>query len=85
MTRWQYGFYFVRSVLYTLGEVLSMVLFSVLGQVLQPFSASVKYRFIHNWAKFCVVWLRWTCGVRHRVHGLENIDPKEAGLILARH
>jgi 1-acyl-sn-glycerol-3-phosphate acyltransferase len=81
----QYSGWFVRSVLYTLGEVLSMVFFSVLGQVLQPFSASIKYRFIHYWAKFCLLWLRWTCGVHYRVHGREHIDPKQAGLILARH
>jgi len=85
MQRLIYAFWWVRSVVYVLGETLSMVFFSVVGQLLQPFSSRAKYRFIHYWARFCVFWLRWTCGVRHRIHGRENIDLSQAGLILARH
>jgi len=61
------------------------VLFSVLGQLTRPFSFKTRYHFMHYWARFCVVWLRITCGVKYRVHGAENIDSTQTGLILARH
>ncbi|BCN92634.1 1-acyl-sn-glycerol-3-phosphate acyltransferase [Thiomicrorhabdus immobilis] len=77
--------WFVRSVLFALGQVTTLVLFSLVGQLTRPFSFKARYQFMHYWAKFCLVWVRWTCGVKYRVHGAENINPKEAGLILARH
>lgn len=77
--------YFLRSLLFALGQVISLFFFSVLGLFLLPFSHRVRYQFIHYWAKFLVFWVRVTCGVSYRVHGEENIDRTKAGLILARH
>jgi len=77
--------WFLRSVLFALGQGITLVLFSVLGQLTRPFSFKTRYHFMHYWARFCVVWLRITCGVKYRVHGAENIDSTQTGLILARH
>lgn len=77
--------WFLRSVLFALGQVTTLVLFSLLGQLTRPFSFKARYQFMHYWAKFCLFWVRWTCGVKYRVHGAEHINAKEAGLILARH
>lgn len=73
------------SVLFALGQGITLILFSVLGQLTRPFSFKARYQFMHYWARFCLLWLRWTCGVRYEVHGQENINPEQAGLILARH
>lgn len=77
--------WFMRSVLFALGQGVSLVLFSVLGQLTRPFSFATRYQFMHYWAKFCLFWLRITCGVRYEVHGAEHIQTEQAGLILARH
>lgn len=75
----------LRSILFALGQGVTLILFSVLGQLTRPFSFKARYQFMHYWARFCLLWLRWTCGVRYEVHGQEHINPGQAGLILARH
>lgn len=77
--------WFLRSVLFAAGQVTTLVLFSVLGQLTLPFSFKTRYAFMHHWAKFCLFWLRVTCGVKYQVHGLEHVDAGQPGLILARH
>ncbi len=75
----------LRSILFALGQGITLILFSVLGQLTRPFSFKARYQFMHYWARFCLLWLRWTCGVSYEVHGQEYINPDKAGLILARH
>ena len=77
--------WFLRSMLFALGQGITLILFSVLGQLTRPFSFKTRYQFMHYWARFCLLWLRWTCGVSYEVHGQEHINPEQAGLILARH
>ena len=77
--------WFIRSVLFAIGQSVTLVLFSVLGQLTRPFSFKTRYAFMHYWARFCLVWLRITCGVKYRVHGAEHIDTTQTGLILSRH
>lgn len=77
--------WFIRSLLFAIGQGVTLVLFSVLGQLTRPFSFKARYAFMHYWARFCLVWLRWTCGVTYRVHGAEHIRPDQPSLILARH
>lgn len=77
--------YLLRSLVFSIGQVTTLIFFSVFGLLLFPFSHRVRYRFIHYWARFCIVWLRWTCGVKYRVFGTENIDFSKAGLVFARH
>lgn len=77
--------WFIRSLLFAIGQGVTLILFSVLGQLTRPFSFKARYAFMHYWARFCLVWLRITCGVKYRVHGAENIDTSQTGLILSRH
>ncbi len=77
--------WFLRSVLFAIGQGTTLVLFSLLGQLTRPFSFKTRYQFMHYWARFCIVWLRITCGVKYRVHGAEHIDRSQTGLILSRH
>jgi len=77
--------YFIRSLLFATGQISSMLLFSVLGQLTRPFSVKTRYQFMHYWAKFCIWWLRVTCGVKYKIHGLDKVNPSKPSLILARH
>ncbi|CAN8141855.1 1-acyl-sn-glycerol-3-phosphate acyltransferase [uncultured Thiomicrorhabdus sp.] len=75
----------LRSSLFAIGQTISLVLFSVFGQLTLPFSNKVRYGVMTHWATFCLWWLRITCGIKVRVHGADQILPEKAGLILARH
>lgn len=77
--------YFIRSCLFAAGQISTMVLFSLLGQLTRPFSLKTRYHFMHYWARFCIWWLKITCGVRYKVHGLEHVDASKSSLILSRH
>ncbi|MBO1923172.1 lysophospholipid acyltransferase family protein [Thiomicrorhabdus sp. 6S3-12] len=77
--------WFVRSTLFAIGQMISLVFFSLIGQFTRPFSYRVRYGVMSQWAYFCLWWLRMTCGIRSRVHGLDQVDHEKPGLILARH
>lgn len=79
------AWYFLRSLIFAAGQFFSLIFFTLFGLLLFPFSHRVRYQFMHYWARFLLVWVRWTCGVSYKVHGLENVDKSQAGLILARH
>lgn len=77
--------WFLRSVVFSIGQISTMIVFSLLGQLTRPFSVKVRYAFMSKWALFVVWWVKVTCGVKYQVHGAENIKHDQAGLILARH
>lgn len=76
---------YFRSVLFYIGQITALVFFVTTSQVLWLASAKARYGYIHLWARWNIRWLKWTCGVRYEVHGAENVDKSQAGLILARH
>ncbi len=76
---------FIKSLLFSIGQISSMIVFSLLGQLTRPFSIVTRYRFMTQWAHFCLWWVNVTCGLKYRVHGADNINSENAGLILARH
>lgn len=77
--------WFIRSVLFSVGQLITLILFSVLGQLTRPFPFATRYQFMHYWARFCLWWVKVTCGVDYKIHGAEHINTDNAGLILARH
>lgn len=74
-----------RSILFFSGQISTLIFFVVTAVVLLPAPASIRYAYIHLWARFTVRWLALTCGVKYRVHGIENIDKSRPGLVLAKH
>lgn len=77
--------WFLRSLVFTFGQTITLLFFSLFGQLLRPFSHEIRYRFMHLWAIFCVWWVKVTCKVDYRIHGKEFIQRDKVGLILARH
>jgi 1-acyl-sn-glycerol-3-phosphate acyltransferase len=62
----------------------STVLVVFLAAFLLPFSFTVRYGFISQWARFNLWWLNKTCKIDYRVKGIENI-PASNGLIFCKH
>ncbi|MBX2868234.1 MAG: 1-acyl-sn-glycerol-3-phosphate acyltransferase [Acidiferrobacterales bacterium] len=73
----------LRSALYLCGQVISAVIICFIMLICFPFSG-LRDRIISSWAKFNLWTLRWLCGIRYRVQGLENI-PSEPSIIISNH
>lgn len=52
------AWYFLRSLMFAAGQIVSLIIITVLGLFLLPFSHRARYQFIHHWAKFLLVWVR---------------------------
>lgn len=74
----------IRAGLYWVGLIVSTVVMAVLLLLLTPFPFLVRQRFSVLWPRFNLWWLRLTCGLRHEVHGLENV-PDGPAIYLCKH
>jgi 1-acyl-sn-glycerol-3-phosphate acyltransferase len=75
---------FLRSLLFTLGQWLFTLIFSLFAILTFPLKPITRYRIISLWAKSMLWWLRITCGVSYRIIGRENI-PQHPSIILSKH
>jgi len=77
---------YIRSLAFSIGMLVSMVFFAVAGIILYilfiPFS--VRYRFISQWSRFTLWWLKLTCGIDYQVEGQEHI-PDEPAILFCKH
>lgn len=74
----------LRSTLYALGMIVVTPLFSLIALLIFPLPPVTRYRIISGWARSMLVWLKFTCGLKYRVLGAENI-PQSTVVILAKH
>ena len=75
-----------RSVVFYAGYVVLTVVWGSLGVLtgwLLPYRARFVY-IIVIWTRLVLGWLRITCGIRHRISGLDQL-PEEPCVVLARH
>ena len=77
---------FVRSLLYFVAMVISVIVFGL--------TIAVLGRFVHgdfidvvatNWGKFYLWLLRVICGLRYEIQGLENLPPSDPIIIMSKH
>lgn len=74
----------LRSCLFALGQVLLTLVFASLALPALALPYRARYRVLLGWAALNVKWLSLSCGLRHRVEGLENI-PERAAVVLCKH
>ncbi len=67
---------YLRSILFYLGEALSTIPFLVVSIAALYTHPTRRSKLIAGWAKFVTWWLRITCGLSHKVEGLENIPDQ---------
>lgn len=76
----------LRSVLFLAGYGLVTVLWGTLG-VLFGWLLPYRQRFLFivvTWTRLVLTWLRWTCGIRCEIEGLEHL-PETPCVVLVRH
>lgn len=76
----------LRAALFYLGYALITIVWGSLGTL---FGWALPYRMrfwfiVSCWTRFCLGWLRLTCGIRHEIRGLENL-PERPCVVLSRH
>jgi 1-acyl-sn-glycerol-3-phosphate acyltransferase len=74
----------IRSLVFFAGMLLTAIVYTPLALAAWPLSPVARSRFIGYWARMIVAWLRLTCGLGHRVTGLDNL-PDEPCVILSKH
>ncbi len=74
----------LRSLLFLLGQIVTVVPFSLLAIAVFPLPPVTRARVISSWAHFIVWWLKVTCGITHDVRGMEHL-PAEPCVILSKH
>ncbi len=76
----------LRASLFYLGYSLITIVWGTLSVLLgwlMPYR--MRFNFIIGlWTRMILLWLRITCGIRHQVHGLENI-PDQPCILFAKH
>lgn len=75
---------YLRSALFLFGQTLSTVLFALGAVAALPLGFFGRYRFISQWARFNIWWLRVTCKLNYVVEGRENI-PRTPVVVLCKH
>lgn len=74
----------IRSLIFFLGMLATAIVYTPFALVAYPLPPVTRSRFIGWWARMTVAWLRVTCGLGHRVVGLENL-PAHPCVILSKH
>lgn len=74
----------LRSIIFYIGYVITMVLFSSTAMLISPLSRRTSMRICTQWCQLAVVWARICCGIRYEIIGAENI-PAGGCVVLAKH
>jgi len=74
----------LRSLLFYLGQIISILIFSPLGVIIFPLKFETRYYLISRWAVFNLWWLKVCCRVNYSVEGLDNI-PSSACIVMCKH
>jgi len=77
-------FLYFRSLIFWSVFLVSTLIFAPVTLLTFPFSVLNRYRFISQWARFNIWWLKITCGVRFNIIGQENL-PEGGTIFLSKH
>ena len=75
---------FARSLLFSLGMIVSTVVWAPVVLLAFPISFERRYRLSQQWTRFNIWWLEKTCRIGYRITGLEHV-PKGPAIVLAKH
>jgi len=74
----------IRSLMFFVVMLISAILYTPVALLAVPLPAVSRSNLIGLWANMIVAWLRMSCGLSHRVTGLENL-PARPCVILSKH
>lgn len=75
-----------RSFIFYLGYTAATLIHSPLCILFGPFMPFKKrYRFINQWSRFTIWWLKVTCDITYSISGYHNIPSQPGGIIVSKH
>ncbi len=74
----------LRSTVFAVGQLITTVIFALLGVSLFAFPYRLRYRVITLWTRLNLGWLRVTCRLDYVFEGLEHVPDKPA-VVLCKH
>jgi 1-acyl-sn-glycerol-3-phosphate acyltransferase len=75
---------YLRAGLFWVGFILFTILATFLLLFTFPLTFRQRFYFSHIWNHLTLAWLKITCGLGHRIEGLENV-PDEPVIFLCKH
>jgi len=75
---------FVRSLTFFAGQCAATLVFAPLALLTFPLPYRMRYRFITQWSRFNLWWLKRTCRLHYCVTGRDRI-PASNAIILCKH
>ncbi|TPW17815.1 MAG: 1-acyl-sn-glycerol-3-phosphate acyltransferase [Halothiobacillaceae bacterium] len=75
---------YLRSLVFFIGQAVSVVAVAMVGLLLFPLPFEIRYRVISRWALFNLWWLKVTCHLSFEVEGREHI-PDKAAIVFCKH
>lgn len=75
---------FLRSLLFSIGMIVSIVIVVAVGLFTRPLPFRYRYHTIRMWAVFNLWSLKKLCGIDSEVEGVDNI-PKETSIVFCKH
>ena len=72
---------FLRSLLYFIGSIISLIVITLCGLFLVILPYSYRQRFLSNWAIFCIWWLKISLNITTDVKGSENVNSSPSVII----
>ena len=74
----------LRSLLYFVGSIISLILITLCGLFLVFANYSTRHKFLSQWAIFCIWWLKITLNITTHIIGQENV-VKSPCVIISNH
>ncbi len=74
----------LRSLLFSIGMVVSLLVYVPLLMLTAPLQPDTRYFFISHWSRWILWWLKFTCRLSYRVRGKSPVGD-EPGIIMCRH
>ena len=74
----------LRSLLYFVGSIISLILITLCGLFLVFANYSTRHKFLSQWAIFCIWWLKITLNITTNIIGQENV-VKSPCIIISNH
>lgn len=74
----------IRSFIFFTGMLATAIVYTPVALAVSPLPPVTRSNVIGWWARMIVAWLRVTCGLTHRVVGLDNL-PSRPCVILSKH
>lgn len=76
----------LRALAFWTGFAGSTLVFGLLvAPALLPCNFDRRLRILSGWTAFNIWWLGLTCNLRHRIHGLENLQQDQAAIVMSKH